>query len=91
MGAEQCSHLGTRESHGDELRVASRASILRTRGGGFEKDTLLLVHAIGHPDSPYPPIPAQYPSPLHIRKPSVWTYKATTWLRLLGSYGSAGE
>lgn len=52
MGAEQCSHLGTRESHGDELRVASRASILRTRGGGFEKDTLLLVHAIGHPDSP---------------------------------------
>lgn len=61
MGAEQCSHLGTRESHGDELYVASRASVLRTRGGGFEKDTLLLVHAIGHPDSPHPtPLPSTH-------------------------------
>lgn len=76
-------------SHRGELGVASRASALRMRGGGCEKDTLLLGHVIRHPDSPQ--TPAQYPSPLHVRKPSVWTYKAATWLRLLGSFGSAGE
>lgn len=40
--------------------MASRASVLRTRGGGSEKDTLLLVHAIGHPDPPPPRPPSTH-------------------------------